>query len=51
MPQSIKIGNTLIKFPQSISNKINEHFLTIGEKLSTNVKSVVEQGFKKFFGK
>ena len=51
MPQSIKIGNTLIKFPQSICNKIDEHFLTICEKLSANVKSVAEQGYKKFLGK
>ena len=51
MPQSIKIGNTLIKFPQSICNKIDENFLIICEKISANVKSVAEQGFKKFLGK
>ena len=30
---------------------MNEHFVTIGKKLSANVKSTTEQGFKKFLGK
>ena len=51
MPQSIKIGIKSIKCPESIFNKMNEHFVTIGKKLSANVKSTTEQGFKKFLGK
>ena len=30
---------------------MNEHFVTIGKKLSANVKNTTEQGFKKFLGK
>ena len=51
MPQSIKIGKKSIKCPESVCKKMNEHFLTIGEKLSAKVKSATEQGFKKFLGK
>ena len=51
MPQSIKIGKKSIKCPESICNKMNEHFVIIGEKLSANVQSTSEQGFKKFLGK
>ena len=51
MPQSIKIGIKSIECPESICYKMNEHFVTIGKKLSANVKSTIEQGFKKFLGK
>ena len=30
---------------------MNKHFVTIGKKLSANVKSTTKQGFKKFLGK
>ena len=39
IPQSIEIGKKSIKSPESIYNKMNEHFVTIGEKLSAKVKS------------
>ena len=51
MPQSIKIDKKSIKCSESICNKMNEHFVTMGEKLSVKVKSTTEQGLKKFLGK
>ena len=50
MPQSTEISKQLIKCPESICNKMNEHFATIGEKICANLKRTTEHGFKKFLG-
>ena len=48
MLQSTEIGKQLIKCPESICNKMNEHFATIGEKICANLKRTTEHGFKNF---
>ena len=51
MLQSIKGPEKSIKQSESICNELNEHCVTIGEKLSDNVKNATEQVFKRFKGK
>ena len=51
IPSLVKIGDKTIADPTEICNKLNEHFVTIGEKLGSKSIFQNDQKYRKYLGK
>ena len=51
VPSFIKVGDEPITDQTEICNKLNEHFVTIGEKLGSKSSDQKGQNYRQYFGK
>ena len=51
IPNAVKEDSKTISDPTQICNKINEHFVTVGKKLSCNMTAPKNKNFLKYLGK
>ena len=51
VPSLVKVGDKTITDPTEICNKLNEHFVTIGEKLGSKSIFQNDQNYRKYLGK
>ena len=51
VPSLVKLGDKTITDPTEICNKLNEHFVTIGEKLGSKSIFQNDQNYRKYLGK
>ena len=51
VPSFIKVGDETITDQTEICNKLNEHFVTIGEKLGSKSSDQKGKNYRQYFGK
>ena len=51
VPSFVKVGDETITEPTEICNKLNEHFVTIGEKLGSKSSDQKGQNYRQYLGK